>query len=92
MSESGNEYGDVQLTRHLGKGVTVDTAPQRAKMYVGALASNMYLRIDGGDIVIADQAAYRIAGYDPADCTLTLELLNDWRPGQKDDPNAKPQT
>lgn len=92
MAESGNEYGDIQLTRHLGKGVTVDAAPQRAKMYVGALASNMYLRIDGGDIVIADQVIYRITGYNPDDCTLTLNLVKDWRPGQKDDPHPGTQT
>jgi hypothetical protein len=90
MSEP--EYGDIQLTRHLGRGVTVDTAPERAKMSVDAISGQGLLRIEGGDnIVIADQVAYRITGYDSNDCTLTLELVKDWRPGQKDDPNAEPQ-
>lgn len=87
MSEP--EYGDIQLTRHLGKGVTVDTAPQRAKMHVDALAAGAYLRVEDGDIVIADQVVYRITSYRPDDQTLTLNLIKDWRPGQKDDPNAE---
>lgn len=88
MSEP--EYGDIQLTRRLGIGVTVDSAPQRAKMDVGVLTQpGMYIRIEGDGIVIADQVVYRITGYDPAGCTLTVELLKDWRPGQKDDPNAE---
>jgi hypothetical protein len=89
---SGTEYGHVQVTRHLGKGVTVDAAPQRAKMDVGLLTHpGLYLRVEAGDIVLADQVVYRITGYDPDDYTLTLELLTDWRPGEKDDPNAKSQ-
>jgi PAS domain-containing protein len=91
MSEP--EYGDVQLTRRLGIGVTVDSAPQRAKMHVDLLARpGLYIRAEDGDIVIADQVVYRITGYDPADYTLALELVADWRPGQKDDPNAKPES
>ena len=87
---SDPEYGDIQLTRHLGIGVTVDKAPQRAKMDVDLLAQpGLYLRVEHGDVVIADQVVYRITGYDPASCTLTLELIKDWRPGQKDDPNAE---
>jgi hypothetical protein len=82
------EYGDIQITRHLGIGVKVDTAPQRAKMHVDALVSGMYLRVENGDIVIADQVVYRITGYDPANCALTLELLMDWGPGGKNDPKA----
>ncbi|WP_060905325.1 hypothetical protein [Streptomyces scabiei] len=89
---SDPEYGQVQVTRHLGIGIKVDEAPQKAKIDVGVLASpGMYLRIEDGDIVLADQVVYRINGYDPADCTLTLDLITDWRPGQKDDPNTKPQ-
>lgn len=83
MSEP--EYGDIQLNRHLGKGTTVDAAPQRAKMAVSYLAHpGTYLRVEDGDIVIADQVVYRITGYDPDDCTLTLELI-------KDDPHAEAQ-
>jgi hypothetical protein len=87
------EYGDLQITRHLGAGIKVDSAPQLAKMAISYLAHpGLYLRVEDGDIVIADQVVYQITGYDPTDCTLTLELLKDWRPGQKDDPNAEPQS
>lgn len=89
---SDPEYGDIRLTRHLGIGVTVDSAPQLAKMDVDILGQpGLYIRIEHGDIVIADQVVYRITGYDPANRTLALELLKDWRPGQKDDPNAETQ-
>lgn len=88
MSET--EYGDIQLTRHLGRGVVVDEAPQRAKMHVDAVGRpGLFIRVEGGDINIADQVVYRITGYNPADCTLTLELVKDYRPGQKDDPSAE---
>ena len=87
------QYGDIQLTRHLGKGVVVDDAPQRAQMHVDAVGGpGLFIRVEGGDINIADQVVYRITGYNPDDCTLTLELLKDWRPGQKDDPNAETQS
>jgi hypothetical protein len=90
MSEP--QYGDIQITRHLGKGITIDVAPQHAKMDVGFLANpGLYLRIEGGDVLLADQVVYCITGYRPADHTLTLELLMDWRPGQKDDPHAVPE-
>lgn len=89
---SGAEYGDIQISRHLGIGIKVDTAPQQTKMDVGFLANpGAYLRVEGGDVVIADQVVYRITGYGSADYTLTLDLVADWRPGQKDDPNAAPQ-
>jgi hypothetical protein len=86
------DHGEIQLTRHLGIGVTVDSAPQRATMDVDVLGQpGLYLRIEHGDIVIADQVVYRITSYNPADQTFALELLKDWRPGQKDDPNAEPK-
>ncbi|MER6183013.1 hypothetical protein [Streptomyces sp. NPDC001652] len=89
---SSTEYGDIQLTRRLGVGVTVDEAPERAKASIDFLGQpGLYLRIEDGDINIADQVVYRITGYNPDDHTLTLELLKDWRPGQKDDPNAETQ-
>lgn len=70
----------------------VDEAPQRAKMDVDLLAQpGLYLRVAHGDVVIADQVVYRITGYNPDDCMLLLELVKDWRPGQKDDPNAEAQ-
>ena len=86
------EYGHLQVTRHLGIGLKVDTAPQRTKFDIGALTqSSTYLCVDDGHIVIADQVVYRITGYAPADCTLTLELVKDYRPGEKDDPNTGTQ-
>ncbi|MFE0470486.1 hypothetical protein ACFW2V_02570 [Streptomyces sp. NPDC058947] len=87
---SDTEYGHLQVTRHLGIGLKVDTAPQRTKCAIDALTGQpTYLRVDNGHIVIADQVVYQITGYDPADYTLTLELVKDYRPGQKDDPNAE---
>jgi hypothetical protein len=89
---SGTEYGDIQISRHLGKGVVVDEAPQRAKMDVDVVGGpGLFIRIEGGNVNIADQVVYRITGYNPDDCTLTLDLITDWRPGQKDDPNAEAQ-
>lgn len=86
------EYGPLQVTRHLGIGLKVDTAPKRTKFDIEALTqSSTYLRLDDGHIVIADQVVYRITGYDPADRTLTLELVKDYRPGEKDDPNSDAQ-
>ncbi|MBD9721978.1 hypothetical protein PV755_09570 [Streptomyces caniscabiei] len=82
----------IVATRHLGIGVRIDEAPRRAKIAVDFLATPAaYLRVEGGDIAIADQVVYRITGYDATDCTLTAELVKDWRPGQKDDPNAGTQ-
>lgn len=90
---SSSDYGDIQISRRLGKGVTVDTAPQRAKAQLGLIANtNLYVRVEDGHIVIADQVVYQVTGYDPADYTLTLELIKDWRPGQPDDPGAATQS
>lgn len=89
---SDDEYGHIVATRHLGIGVRIDEAPQRAKIAVDFLTTPAaYLRVEGGDIVIADQVVYRITGYDPTDCPLTTELIKNWRPDQKDDPNAGTQ-
>lgn len=89
---SDTEYGEIQITRHLGIGVTVDSAPRLAKMDVDILGQpGLYIRIEHGDIVIADQVVYRITGYDPDSRTLKLDLITDWRPGQKDDPRAGTQ-
>jgi hypothetical protein len=84
-------YEDIQISRHLGRGVVVDTAPEYAKAHFSILnAQHIDLRLDTGGIRIAEQVEYEITGYDPADCTLTLRLVHDWRPGQKDDPHAEP--
>lgn len=83
------EYGEIQLSRHLGRGIVVDIAPEHAKAYIGIIATaHAGVSLDGGAVRIADQVLYEITGYDPADCTLTLHLVHDWRPGQKDDPKT----
>jgi hypothetical protein len=85
-------YEDVVITRRLGHPLSIDTAPQHTKIAVALLFdARAYIRTYGpGHIVIADQVEYEITGYDPADCALTLRLVHDWRPGQKDDPHAEP--
>ena len=84
------EYGEIQVTRHLGRGIVVDIASENAKASIAILAStDPSVRIDNGAVRIADQVLYEITGYDPADATLTLRLVRDWRPGQKDDPASE---
>lgn len=83
-------YGEIQLTRHLGRGIVVNAAPEHAKAHIGIITSALAgITLDDGAVRIADQVLYEITGYDPADCTLTLRLVHDWRPGQKDDPNKQ---
>jgi hypothetical protein len=85
------EYGEIELSRHLGHGIIVDAAPEHAKAHIGIIAAaHAGVSIDDGAIRIADQVLYEITGYDPADGHLTLRLAKDWRPGQKDDPHAEP--
>jgi|SRR4051812_34958237 hypothetical protein len=85
-------YEDLQVSLVLGRGVVIDTAPQHAKISVGALAQGrLGISLDHpGHIKLAYQVEYEITGYDPADCTLTLNLVNDWRPGAPFAPVAKP--
>lgn len=85
-------YEDLQVSLVLGRGLVVDTAPEHTKIAVGMLtAGHLGIRLDHpGHIKIAEQVAYEITGYDPADCTLTLRLVKDYRPGQKDAPPAEP--
>lgn len=79
-------YADLQVSLVLGRGIVIDTAPEHTKISIGMLsATHLGLRLDmPGTIRFAEQVAYEINGYDPADCTLTLHLTHDWRPGQKD--------
>lgn len=74
--------GDVQLSRHLGQGLRVDTAPARARMTLTVLADMGWgARMQGADCVnIADQVLYRVVGYDAESASLLLELVEDWRP------------
>lgn len=81
------EYGEIQISRHLGRGIVVDEAPEHAKVYIGIIArAELGVSLDDGALRIADQVLYEITGYDPADCMLALHLACDWRPGQKDGP------
>lgn len=74
--------GDIQLTRQLGHGLRVDTAPARARMALTVLADHGHgLTMQGADMVnIADQVLYQVVGYDPESAALVLELVEDWRP------------
>jgi hypothetical protein len=82
-----SEYGQIQISRHLGRGIVIDTAPEHAKAYIGILASTGNgVSVEDDAIRIADQVLYQVTGYDPADATLTLRLVHDWRPGHSDDP------
>lgn len=84
------EYGEIQISRHLGRGIVVDVAPEHAKAHYTILAAtHIDLRLDTGGIRIAEQVEYEITGYDPAGCALTLHRVRDWRPGHKDDPNKQ---
>jgi hypothetical protein len=92
MTEQPIAYEDLGVSLVLGRGVVVDKAPEYTKIAVYAIAANLIdLRVDRpGFINVAHQVAYEITGYDPADGSLTLRLVNDWRPGQKDDPDPEP--
>lgn len=74
--------GDIQLTRHLGRGLTVDTAPRRSRIALTVLADAKWGATMVGDdqINIADQVLYRVVGYDPGTTSLIVELVEDWRP------------
>lgn len=87
-------YEDLRVRLVLGRGIVIDTAPQHTKISLGLLTDRYVgIRLDEPGIIrIAEQVAYKITGYDPADCTLTLRLTRDWRPGQKDAPPAVDET
>jgi hypothetical protein len=87
------EYGGIQISRRLGHGIVVDTAPQHAKAYIGILDGGRNgCSVEDDCIRIADQVLYQVTGYDPADATLTLRLVHDWRPGGPDAPSEEPAT
>lgn len=73
--------GDIRLTRQLGHGLRVDTAPARARMALNVLADHGYgLAMQGDDhINIADQVLYQVVGYEPESAALILELVEDRR-------------
>lgn len=75
-------YGEIRVSRQLGYGIRVDTAPARARMTVQLLANGAYgLSMPSADqINMADQVLYQIVGYDAESAALVLELVEDWRP------------
>lgn len=75
-------YGEIQITRHLGYGLIVNTAPARARMALDVLAGHDWgATLQSPDLVnIADQVLYRVTGYDAGSAALLLELVEDWRP------------
>lgn len=81
MAEQPIAYEDVVITRHIGHPLSVDTAPQHTKMHLELLFdARAYISVHApGHLLIADQVEYVITGYDPADCTLTLQLVKDHR-------------
>lgn len=85
------EYEYVQVTRVRGRGLVVDTAPRHTKITLGILADGRFgIHFLRPDVInLADQVIYRITGWDPTDSTLTLELVEDWRPGTDTNPNTK---
>lgn len=78
----------IKFTRHRGQAITVDEAPQRARMDVCVLADRYaYLHMPKPDVIVfADQVVYRITGY--TDGQLELELAEDWRPTSADEPKC----
>jgi hypothetical protein len=88
MTEPAITYGDLRVSMILGRGAVVEGAPEHTKFSIGVLTSMpLYTRYTHGNCIrIAEQVEYEITGCDPADAMLTLHLVHDWRPGQKDDP------
>jgi hypothetical protein len=83
-------YEAVQVSLHLGRGIVIDTAPEHSKITVNLLADPIFgvRATTPGRVRFAEQVEYEITGYDPGDCTLTLRLVKDYRPGQKDAPEG----
>ncbi|MFB7440218.1 hypothetical protein ACFC01_17975 [Streptomyces mirabilis] len=76
------EPGDIQLTRHLGRGLVVDQAPPRIRMALHVLSTAQYgAALQEPDLInIGEQVLYRVTGYDPEHAALLLDLVEDWRP------------
>lgn len=77
--------GEIQVSRHRGRGVVVDAAPARALLGLRIIRDIAWPANIAGvgdpDLVnIADQVLYRVTGYDPATASLIVELVEDWRP------------
>ena len=76
--------GEIQVSRQRGRGVVVDTAPQRALIGLRivrdlAWPANIAEVGDPDLINIADQVLYRVVGYAPEQAALVVDLVEDWR-------------
>jgi hypothetical protein len=75
-------YEGIVFSREMGRGVAITIAPKHSKISLGVLVTPTVLirETAPGHLLFADQVEYVITGYDPADATLTLELVEDYRP------------
>ena len=89
--------GEIQVSRHRGRGVVVDAAPARALIGLRIIRDLAWpaniAEVGDPDLVnIADQVLYRVTGYDPGAASLIVELVEDWRPEptapEPDDPSV----
>lgn len=73
--------GEIQVTRHLGHGLIVDTAPARARIALTVLADAKWgaTVFNADRINIAEQVLYKVVGYDSEHASLIVELVEDWR-------------
>ncbi|MEV4861445.1 hypothetical protein [Streptomyces ossamyceticus] len=81
--------GEIQVTRHRGRGVIVDHAPARALLGLRIIRDLAWpaniAEVGDPDLVnIADQVLYRVVGYDPGTTSLIVELVEDWRPAAQE--------
>lgn len=82
--------GEIQVSRHRGRGVVVDHAPPRALVGLHVIRDLTLpvtvQQVGDPDLInIADQVLYRVVGYDPGTASLIVELVEDWRPNRSDD-------
>ncbi|MGW6292455.1 hypothetical protein [Streptomyces sp. NPDC055058] len=81
-TEPAPAYQDIGVIRERGYGVRITEAPVRSKIApLALLRHSSWIELREPDLLnIADQVLYRITGWDPADSSLTVELVEDWRP------------
>ncbi|MDX2513845.1 hypothetical protein PV355_01520 [Streptomyces stelliscabiei] len=77
--------GEIQVSRHRGRGVVVDAAPARALIGLRIIRDLAWpaniAEVGDPDLVnIADQVLYRVVGYEAGQAALIVELVEDWRP------------
>lgn len=81
-TDDGPVYEDVIMTRTLGRGIRVQTAPEHALLSLSLLRDPAaYIsEVSPGYLLLADQVEYQVTGYDRERAALTLRLANDHRP------------